>query len=131
MQMSFSGPLIHYQQNLGCEPATYLSVLNHEDPGVSTVSTQFFSFPDEAVKSSLGEDERTVQMLEQGLPAGPAEGHRECQERCGLIAPPEGATGRCHYNGQSQGPGKWLQGPALTCMCSPYGSGKWIQCREN
>mmetsp|Transcript_7215 Transcript_7215/g.16412 ORF Transcript_7215/g.16412 Transcript_7215/m.16412 type:complete len:90 (-) Transcript_7215:192-461(-) len=79
----FPEGLIHYQQNLSCETATYISALNSEDPGVITVSTQFFKLPDEAVQGSLGQDEHTVKQLIDGLPAGPAEGCISCTEKCG------------------------------------------------
>ena len=80
----FPEGLIHYQQNLSCEPATYISALNSEDPGVVTITTQFFQLPDEALQGSLGQPSSTVAELVAGLPAGPAEGHRRCIEKCGL-----------------------------------------------
>lgn len=46
----FPESLIHYQQNLDCEPATYLSALNSEDPGVVTIMTRFFELPSEAIQ---------------------------------------------------------------------------------
>ena len=51
--MFFPQGLIHYQQNLGCEPATFLSALSNEDPGVVTISTRFFELPSEAIQVSL------------------------------------------------------------------------------
>ena len=78
----FPEGLIHYQQNLSCETATYIAALNSEDPGVVTISTQFFRLPNEAVRGSLGQDEFKVKQLIDGLPAGPAEGRRTCMEKC-------------------------------------------------
>ena len=48
--MFFPKGLIHYQQNLGCEPATYLAALNNEDPGAVTITTRFFELPSEAIQ---------------------------------------------------------------------------------
>ena len=46
----FPQGLIHYQQNLGCEPATFLAALNNEDPGAVTITTRFFELPSEAIQ---------------------------------------------------------------------------------
>ncbi|CAM9935250.1 unnamed protein product [Laminaria digitata] len=48
----FPQGLIHYQQNLGCDPATFLAALNSEDPGVVTITTRFFELPSEAIQVS-------------------------------------------------------------------------------
>lgn len=80
----FPEGLIHYQQNLSCEPATYISALGHEDPGVVTITTQFFQLPNEALQGSLGKDEILVNELIAGLPGNPAEGHAACLEACGI-----------------------------------------------
>ena len=48
--MFFPQGLIHYQQNLGCEPATFLAALNNEDPGAVTITTRFFELPTEAIQ---------------------------------------------------------------------------------
>jgi len=80
----FPEGLIHYQQNLSCEKSTYLSALNHEDPGVVTVTTQFFSLPEEAIAGSIGEDSNVVRQLIDGLPVGPADGRKSCMIECGL-----------------------------------------------
>ena len=50
--MFFPQGLIHYQQNLGCEPATFLAALNNEDPGAVTITTRFFELPSEAIEVS-------------------------------------------------------------------------------
>ena len=51
--MFFPQGLIHYQQNLGCEPATFLAALNNEDPGAVTITTRFFELPTEAIQVIL------------------------------------------------------------------------------
>ena len=49
----FPQGLIHYQQNLGCKPVTFLAALNSEDPGVVTITTRFFELPSEAIQASF------------------------------------------------------------------------------
>jgi len=80
----FPEGLIHYQQNLGCEPVQFLSALNNEDPGVVTITTRLFTLPDEALASSFGIELPEVQLLREGLPSNPADGIAECMARCGL-----------------------------------------------
>ena len=46
----FPQGLIHYQQNLDCEPATFLAALNSEDLGAVTITTRFFELPTEAIQ---------------------------------------------------------------------------------
>ena len=48
--MFFPQGLIHYEQNLGCEPATFLAALSNEDPGAVTITTRFFELPSEAIE---------------------------------------------------------------------------------
>ena len=48
--MFFPQGLIHYQQNIGCEPATFLAALTNEDPGVVMITTRFFELPSEAIE---------------------------------------------------------------------------------
>lgn len=80
----FPQGLLHYQQNLSCEKAQYLSALNNEDPGVVTVTTQFFRLPQEAIEGSLGEGPDLVMQLIDGLPVNPADGRQNCLIKCGL-----------------------------------------------
>lgn len=42
--------LVHYQQNLECEEASYVAAVGSEDPGVVFVLPTFFSLPEEAIK---------------------------------------------------------------------------------
>ncbi len=76
---------IHFEFNPSCEPAMFVAAFNNQDPGVSTVATNFFGLPAEIVGASLGglgiED---VNDLKRMLPANPALGVEECQRRCGL-----------------------------------------------
>jgi oxalate decarboxylase/phosphoglucose isomerase-like protein (cupin superfamily) len=84
MATFFPQGLIHYQQNLSCDPVSFIASLNHEDPGVLTITTQFFRLPDEAIEGSLGEGNKIVQQLIDGLPSNPADGHKQCMIDCGL-----------------------------------------------
>lgn len=73
----FPQGLIHYQQNLGCETANYISALNHADPGVVTITTQFFRLPEEAIGSALNTTDLETMNLVADIPANPAEGREE------------------------------------------------------
>eukprot|EP00904_Undaria_pinnatifida_P006385 jgi/Undpi1/2877/HiC_scaffold_14.g06254.m1 len=81
----FPQGLIHYQQNLDCEPATFLAALNSEDPGVVTITTRFFELPSEAIQASLNFDDPTLKNLIASLPEAPAMAQRMCLQRCGLV----------------------------------------------
>ena len=82
----FPRGLIHFQQNLSCRNATYISSLNSEDPGVVSVVEQTFMFPPEALSATLNIDENQVNTIKSGLPKTPAPGFKqsECMKRCGL-----------------------------------------------
>ncbi|CAM9169943.1 unnamed protein product, partial [Heterosigma akashiwo] len=80
----FPEGLIHYQQNLGCEQVQYISGLNHEDPGVLTVSTRTFTFPDKALAATFNIEVDEVKALRDGLPTSPAAGQAACLEYCGM-----------------------------------------------
>ncbi|CAM9430058.1 unnamed protein product, partial [Hapterophycus canaliculatus] len=45
----FPKGLVHYQQNLGCEEASYVAAVNSEDPGVVFVLPTFFALPGDAI----------------------------------------------------------------------------------
>eukprot|EP00752_Nemacystus_decipiens_P018324 g16440.t1 len=82
--MFFPQGLIHYQQNLGCEPATFLAALNNEDPGAVTITTRFFELPSEAIQASLNFEDPELQALIESLPEAPAAARRQCLKMCGL-----------------------------------------------
>lgn len=46
----FPKGLVHYQQNLECDEASYVAAVNSEDPGVVFIVPTFFSLPDGAVE---------------------------------------------------------------------------------
>lgn len=78
----FPQGLIHYQQNVSCKPAKYISALNSEDPGVVTISSRLFELPDEALQATFALDRSRIRGIRDAIPAGPAKGVYECLERC-------------------------------------------------
>ncbi|CAM9823047.1 unnamed protein product [Ectocarpus sp. 4 AP-2014] len=80
----FPQGLIHYEQNLGCEPVTFLAALNNDDPGAVTITTRFFELPSEAIQASLNFEDPALQKLIESLPEAPAAARRQCLESCGL-----------------------------------------------
>ncbi|CAM9923033.1 unnamed protein product [Ectocarpus sp. 6 AP-2014] len=83
----FPQGLIHYQQNLDCEPATFLAALNNDDPGAVTITTRFFELPTEAIQASLNVEEPALQKLIESLPDAPAAARQQCLQRCGMAEP--------------------------------------------
>eukprot|EP00921_Rhytidocystis_pertsovi_P013518 GHVQ01021879.1.p1 GENE.GHVQ01021879.1~~GHVQ01021879.1.p1 ORF type:complete len:283 (+),score=45.51 GHVQ01021879.1:648-1496(+) len=81
----FPQGLIHYQQNMGCYEAVYLSALNSEDPGVITVATQLFTLPNDTLEATFALDEYEIENIRGMLPAGPAQGRAACMKRCGIV----------------------------------------------
>lgn len=78
----FPQGLLHFQQNMGCETATYISALNSEDPGVLTVSERLFDLQVNGVAVGLNMTEEQVLALKEKVPHGPAAGQAECLRRC-------------------------------------------------
>ena len=79
----FPKGLVHYQQNLGCEPATYISALNSEDPGVLTISTRGFDLPNEALATSYGITKEEVIKIRPKLLDSPVR-DEECWKTCNI-----------------------------------------------
>ena len=81
----FPQGLIHFEQNLGCTQATFLSAFNHEDPGVLTLPNRLFDIPIQALTSSFNTaDEATLNQIKNRLVHNPAIGIGECRARCRL-----------------------------------------------
>ena len=80
----FPRGLVHFEQNLGCSEATFLSAFNHEDPGVVTIPNRLFDIPIQALTSSFNSTEDTINALKARLVSNPAYGVGECLKRCGL-----------------------------------------------
>jgi oxalate decarboxylase/phosphoglucose isomerase-like protein (cupin superfamily) len=80
----FPRGLIHFEQNLSCKRAKFISALNNEDPGVITVSKRTFELPDEALQTTFILSESEIESIKEKLPNSPAKGIEECIRRCGF-----------------------------------------------
>ncbi|KNC85977.1 hypothetical protein SARC_01853 [Sphaeroforma arctica JP610] len=80
----FPQGLLHYQQNMGCEPAGFISILDSSDPGLLVIAAAVAGLPEEAIAAAFDEDEAFVAQMRMGLPKVPARGRAECLVRCGL-----------------------------------------------
>ncbi|CAN0444968.1 unnamed protein product, partial [Ascophyllum nodosum] len=84
----FPQGLVHYQQNLGCSPATFVAALNSEDPGTSVITTNLFNLPIEAIKARtravLPVDDTDLEAIITALPTVLTTSRQECLEECGL-----------------------------------------------
>ena len=77
---------IHFEQNLNCEPATFVAAFNNEDPGVLTIANALFgSLPATIVGASLGGlNISTIEDIRLEVAQNPSVGIAECRKRCGL-----------------------------------------------
>jgi hypothetical protein len=82
MTTFFPTGLIHYQMNLGCKTAKYLSAFNNDDPGVVAISLQSFMFPHQALASAFQLSESQIKSLKEALPENIAKGRDECLKLC-------------------------------------------------
>ncbi|EMD40757.1 hypothetical protein CERSUDRAFT_80405 [Gelatoporia subvermispora B] len=79
---------IHFQQNNGCEPITFVAALNNEDPGVDSIAQRFFGLPPDIVSATLGDiGVQEVFNLADVIPDNIAFGTDECLQRCGIQRP--------------------------------------------
>lgn len=79
---------IHYQQNVGCDPVTFVAALNNEDPGVSSIAQRYFGLPPDIVGASLGGiGVQEVAGLEAKIPDNIIFGIEECLQRCNIMLP--------------------------------------------
>ena len=79
--------LIHFEMNMGCKPAFYLSTYNNVDPGVVTVSNRVFDLPLEILEATYYLTEEQIKLIKRYLPTTPTAGvmnygFDECIERC-------------------------------------------------
>lgn len=77
--------LIHYQLNLGCEPAQFISAINSEDPGNFDVPMTLFMIDEIAVAQAFNIPTKRVGKLGQRIESGPDSARKECLQRCGLV----------------------------------------------
>ncbi|GBE79718.1 RmlC-like cupin domain-containing protein [Sparassis latifolia] len=76
---------VHFQINDNCDPVTFVSALNNEDPGASPVAQLFFGMPPGVVGASLGDvGVQEVVQLASMIPDTFVLGTDECLQRCGL-----------------------------------------------
>jgi len=75
---------IHFQQNLGCDPAIFVAGFSNEDPGTVTIAQGFFGqLPPDTVSATLGElGVEEVGSIKAKIPANIAFGIEECVKRC-------------------------------------------------
>ncbi|OCH94135.1 RmlC-like cupin [Obba rivulosa] len=79
---------IHFQQNNGCEPITFVAALNNEDPGVDSIAQRFLGLPPDIVSATLGDiGVEEVFGLANMIPDNIAFGTDECLQRCGIQRP--------------------------------------------
>jgi len=85
MATVFPRGAIHFELNLGCQPAMFVAAFNNEDPGVQTTSLSFFGLPRDIVQSSLNISSiQTIDDLAAHLPGNPAVAMQACMQACGL-----------------------------------------------
>lgn len=76
---------IHFEANLGCEPAVFIAAFNDEDPGVLQIAQRFFGLPANVVGASLGGlGVQEVAHLASLIPDNIALGVDECLAKCGM-----------------------------------------------
>ncbi|CUA76491.1 Spherulin-1A [Rhizoctonia solani] len=75
---------VHFQQNLGCDPAIFVAGFANEDPGTLQIAQGFFQqLPPDTVSATLGElGVEEVQDISKRIPANIAFGVAECVKRC-------------------------------------------------
>ena len=81
----FPQGLIHFEQNLECRNATFLSAFSSEDPGVLQITNRLFDINKEALSSSFNQVDTVIDYLKVSLGTNPAKGRGECLKRCGLV----------------------------------------------
>ena len=88
--LTFAG-LIHFAQNLQCEPAQFIASFPTSDPGTSIVAEAFFTkLPEFTLRGTLGLDDASIQDIVSKVSsmsqANPSL-DLQCLTNCGLSAP--------------------------------------------
>ncbi|KAL7282395.1 RmlC-like cupin [Trametes coccinea BRFM310] len=105
--MIFPKGSIHFQQNEGCEPITFVAALNNEDPGVESIAQRYFGLPPDVVAASLGDlGVQEVAGIEAMIPDSFALGTQECLDRCGIHRGQQPTTQRQPRNANNALPGQ-------------------------
>lgn len=83
--------LIHFAQNLQCEPAQFIASFPTDDPGTSTISEAFFTkLPMVTLRATLGVSEAVIQaIVAQVASMSQANPSLDlaCLANCGMSAP--------------------------------------------
>lgn len=83
--------LIHFAQNMQCEPAQFIASFPNSDPGTSTVAEAFFTkLPQATIRATLGIDEAVIDAIVAKVSsmsqANPSL-DLTCLANCGISAP--------------------------------------------
>ncbi|THH27394.1 hypothetical protein EUX98_g6797 [Antrodiella citrinella] len=86
---------IHFEMNLGCDSMIFVAGLNNEDPGVNSISQEYFGLPPDVVAASLGNaTAEQVAQIEAQIVDNVALGTDECLQRCGITRTKQSTTQR-------------------------------------
>jgi len=80
----FPQGLVHFEINLECTPATFLSAFSSEDPGTLTIANRLFDINQLALTSTFNTTNELIDALRIRIPTNPALLVGECRKRCGL-----------------------------------------------
>lgn len=75
---------MHFVQNLGCTPAVEIAAYNNEDPGLLSLASNMFRFPDGPLSANFGENDIYIDKLREKIPAYPLDVNKACRKKCGL-----------------------------------------------
>ncbi|KAJ7651161.1 hypothetical protein FB45DRAFT_997827 [Roridomyces roridus] len=76
---------IHFQINDGCEPITFVSTFNSDDPGALQIAQRFLGLPFDITGATLGDiGVEEIVGLEAQIPDNVALGTDACLQKCGL-----------------------------------------------
>jgi hypothetical protein len=77
----FQQGVIHFEQNLGCDPAVFVAGFNNEDPGVDQIANRFFEIDPAFIGATLGGLD-IQEFRDIAVPLNVALGTDECLKRC-------------------------------------------------
>ncbi|CAF0908486.1 unnamed protein product [Rotaria sordida] len=73
---------VHFEFNMGCEPAVFIAARSSEDPGSYTATGFISRFPPAIVAATLGYPEGGLESFIKGLPDFPSNNVKECLLKC-------------------------------------------------
>ncbi|CAF0975502.1 unnamed protein product [Rotaria sordida] len=73
---------VHFEFNMGCEPAVFIAARSSEDPGSYTATGFISRFPPAIVAATLGYPEGGLESFIKGLPDFPSKNVKECLLKC-------------------------------------------------